>query len=81
MMCEQRYVPKAQYDALKARLEEALEALRLFQKYAPFSGDMALLIRANQSGGQEIADRANKLVEHYGHLDEAHDKARLVLGE
>jgi hypothetical protein len=75
------YVRASDYDALAARLEAAVEALRLFQKYAPLSGDMALMIRANQGGGQEIADRANKLVEHYGYLDEAHDKARLILGE
>ena len=28
MMCEQRYVPQEQYDALKARLESAVEVLR-----------------------------------------------------
>ena len=35
----------------------------------------------NSGGGQEMADRANSLVEYYGHLDEAHDKGRIALGE
>jgi hypothetical protein len=66
-------------DYLTWRIARAETALRLFAKYSPLSGDMALLIRASQSGGQETADRADKLVEHYSHLDAAHDAASAVL--
>ena len=64
---------------LESKLSTAESALRLYAKYAPLSGDMALLIRASQSGGQEAADRADRLVEHYSHLDEAYDAARAIL--
>ena len=61
------------------RETELVNALKLFLRYAPFSGDVALMIRASQSGGNEAHERANKLIEHYSHLDEAHDAANAAL--
>lgn len=55
--------------------------LQLFLKYAPLSGDMALMIRASQPGGDEAHNRANKLIEHFEHLNEAHDKGQAALSK
>ena len=44
------------------------KTLEKFLKYCPLCGDMALLIRANQNGGQEAAEIADALVEHYQNL-------------
>lgn len=54
-------------------------ALNLFLKYAPLSGDMALMIRASQPGGEEAHRHANRLIEHFEHLNEAHDQAVAAL--
>ena len=67
--------------AAEARVNVLEDALQLFLKYAPQSGDMAILIRASQGGGDEAHIRANEMIEHFDHLNEAHDKARAALGE
>jgi hypothetical protein len=58
-----------------------LDALRDFLKYSPLSGDMAMMIRACQGGGNEAADRADKLIEHYSHIDAVQEQARALLAE
>jgi hypothetical protein len=62
-----------------ATIERLREAVGLFVKYAPFSGDIALMIRASQPGGAEAHERANKLIEFYEHLNEAHSKGAEAL--
>lgn len=78
-------IPKETGEAKIAKLETTIErltaAVQLFLKYAPLSGDMALMIRASQSGGNEAHERANKLIEHFEHLNEAHDKGRAALNK
>jgi len=60
------------------RLQAALEEL---WKYSPHSGDMALMIRASQSGGMKAQAEADALVEFYSHLDQARDTARAALAD
>lgn len=57
------------------------EALTELLKYCPLSGDMALMIRACQGGGNEAFKRADTLVEFYSHLDGAQEMARVALKE
>lgn len=53
--------------------------VHLFCIYAPLSGDIALMIRASQPGGNEAHERANSLIAFYEHLNEAHDRGRKAL--
>lgn len=55
------------------------DALRDLLKYSPLSGDMAVMIRAIQGGGEEAAQQADSLVDHYRNLDRVQDKARAAL--
>ena len=64
----QNLAPVAELEATISTLARALE---LFVKYAPLSGDIALMIRATQPGGDEAHERADKLIEFYEHLNEA----------
>ncbi len=45
----------------------------------PFAGDMALMIRASQCGGREAEERADRLIEFYGHLSEAQDASKVAI--
>jgi len=65
--------------AAQSKIRELEKALRLFIKYAPLSGDIALMIRASQPGGEEAHRRANKLIEFYEHINEAHEEGRAAL--
>lgn len=86
--CSERLLSEAEGRAVKFALREhqlqttitnLAEALQLFNRYAPLSGDVALMVRACQSGGAEANERADKLIEFYEHLNEAHDKGREVI--
>lgn len=60
---------------------DLVNSLKQLLKYCPLSGDLALMVRCMQSGGEENNKRATTLVEHYQHLDEAQDAAREALIE
>lgn len=66
------------HDPQRQRLVDALKAML---EYCPLSGDMALMIRGIQGGGDEAQHRANVLIEHYSYLDAVQDEARAVLKE
>jgi hypothetical protein len=70
---------ESDFDQLIKRIAELEGALRLYAKYAPRSGAMALLIRASQAGGQEAAEYADAMILHYSRLDDANDLARAAL--
>ena len=66
-------------DRMVKRIRELEQVLEGLMKVCPLSGDMALMIRACQSGGTESAECADEMVAFYSGLDGAQDKARAAL--
>jgi len=73
------YMSPSTADRMVKRIRELEQVLEGLMKVCPLSGDMALMIRACQSGGTESAECADEMVAFYSGLDGAQDKARAAL--
>jgi hypothetical protein len=63
----------------RERVIQLERALRDLLKYCPLSGDLAVMVRCMQGGGEDAQAIADRLVDHYSHLDEAQDAACAAL--